>query len=148
MFGVLSDYRIDPRTKVDDAVITFVNNKGEKWSNEDKERMDECGLGDYVEIPVAKKEKGNDEEKKKGEVEEVDKENNKNAANKVKQYLYFSIFHFFVLFDLFSFVFFFYFCKRDTSKKMCQYGFNCYRKNPVHFNEYDHPAGFALPTFL
>lgn len=34
--------------------------------------------------------------------------------------------------------------KEESSKKPCQYGARCYRKNPSHFAEYSHPGGISI----
>lgn len=34
--------------------------------------------------------------------------------------------------------------KEESSKKPCQYGAKCYRKNPSHFAEYSHPGGISF----
>ena len=35
---------------------------------------------------------------------------------------------------------------RIESKPLCPYGNKCYRKNPIHFKEYDHPAAKAATS--
>ena len=35
---------------------------------------------------------------------------------------------------------------RIESKPVCPYGNKCYRKNPIHFKEYDHPAAKAATS--
>jgi hypothetical protein len=33
----------------------------------------------------------------------------------------------------------------STQYEACRYGMKCYRRNPVHFNEFTHPAGYNYP---
>ena len=35
--------------------------------------------------------------------------------------------------------------KRAPGQPICNYGTGCYRKNPDHFAQYDHPAEHPLP---
>ena len=32
----------------------------------------------------------------------------------------------------------------DSAKPMCKYGKKCYRKNPVHFEEFRHPGKCSM----
>lgn len=46
---MVTDFQIDPRAKVEKVKIIFVNYKGEEWTDDDKERLDDIGIEDYDE---------------------------------------------------------------------------------------------------